>query len=265
MFGLAVMAAVPLQDGSQLVRLEPLVSHTVLAPGEVGRVGVRLRVEPGWHIYWINPGETGLPTEVAWPRHPELRVGSLIYPFPQVLASQGLTAFGYEGEAVVLSRVQATPGAVRGGKPLGRTKVSWLVCKEACLPGSGTVDIALRKGPRSVPAPEAGLLRGLDQAYQSRVPGGVRALRQGSAIRIEAKPGPWAQGDGEAEFIPGPDQAAAYAPRQKVQSRQGSVSLSLPLNEFSPRGAERLSGVLVLTFSGGTRRFAIPATPIQNP
>jgi thiol:disulfide interchange protein DsbD len=265
MFGLALLAAVPVQDGSRLVRLEPVFSHSVLAPGEVGRAGVRLKVESGWHIYWVNPGETGLPTEVSWPRHPDLRLGSLIYPFPKVLASQGLTAFGYEGEAVLLSRVQAAAGTGTTGKALGRAKVRWLVCREACLPGSGTVDFAIRKGPRSAPTEAAGLLRGLDLAFQSRLPGGAAATRQGSLILLAAKPGAWAQGEGDAEFIPGPDQAAAYAPRQRVQARQGTVTLSLPLNEFSPRRPGEVSGVLVLTFSGGTRRFVVPATPIPNP
>ena len=30
------------------------------------RVGILFDIQPGWHIYWRNPGDSALPTRIAW-------------------------------------------------------------------------------------------------------------------------------------------------------------------------------------------------------
>src|SRR5262250_2054351 len=47
------------------IELRLLVDPTP-APGRVARVGVLFTLDPGWHVYWRNPGEAGLPTRLAF-------------------------------------------------------------------------------------------------------------------------------------------------------------------------------------------------------
>ncbi len=44
-----------------------LISDTdAPVPGQPFRLGLRFRLSPGWHIYWRNPGDSGLPPEISF-------------------------------------------------------------------------------------------------------------------------------------------------------------------------------------------------------
>jgi thiol:disulfide interchange protein DsbD len=53
-----------------------------VAPGEAFRLGLRLRLAPGWHTYWQNAGDAGAPPEVVL-RLPEgATSGPVAWPAP---------------------------------------------------------------------------------------------------------------------------------------------------------------------------------------
>src|SRR5688572_716189 len=81
--------------GEELVRLHLLADVTRVAPGQELTVAARLDIEPGWHIYWSNPGESGLPTEVELVAPPGFQVGAVRYPGPNRFESPGeITSYG---------------------------------------------------------------------------------------------------------------------------------------------------------------------------
>ena len=53
-------------DGNSLIHATLLADTTAVEPGKPFRVGVLLKIEPGWHTYWRDTGDSGLPTEVKW-------------------------------------------------------------------------------------------------------------------------------------------------------------------------------------------------------
>lgn len=105
------------------------------------QAGILLRIDPGWHIYWRNSGESGLPTKVSWELPADWRAGALQWPIPQRFREQGqITTFGYTGEVLLSadlfapnvnssSMQQASIGAV----------VRWLACKDVCIPGQAAL------------------------------------------------------------------------------------------------------------------------------
>jgi thiol:disulfide interchange protein DsbD len=52
--------------GDARVEAELLVDAGALRPGQTVRVGVLFRMDPGWHVYWRNAGDSGLPTRLDW-------------------------------------------------------------------------------------------------------------------------------------------------------------------------------------------------------
>src|SRR5258705_8036664 len=84
------------------------------APGRVARVGALFRLDPGWHLYWRNPGEAGLPTRVRW-QVDGAEIGPLAWPAPEVFRNPeaGATSYGYEG-AVLLSSELVRPARPSG-------------------------------------------------------------------------------------------------------------------------------------------------------
>src|SRR6185503_19880555 len=63
LFALAARAA-PVKTPH--VEAELVAAKTALVPGEPVQVALRLKMERGWHTYWQNPGDSGLPTKLNW-------------------------------------------------------------------------------------------------------------------------------------------------------------------------------------------------------
>ena len=57
--------------------------------GETVHAVVELRVEEGWHIYWTNPGDSGLPTRLTFPEQTGLDFGPVQYPLPDRFVAPG--------------------------------------------------------------------------------------------------------------------------------------------------------------------------------
>lgn len=136
----------------EMVRARAVADVSSVEPGGVARVGVRLAIEPHWHVYWRSPGETGLPTTLEL-RAPEgWTVGETRHPRPLRFEDSGIVSFGYENEVIVYAEVRAPAGGGAGGETVsfGVTS-SWLVCAEdgSCIPGDFEGEIEITLGERA--------------------------------------------------------------------------------------------------------------------
>jgi thiol:disulfide interchange protein DsbD len=120
-----------------------MAEHAAIRPGGSTRLGVRFQIEPGWHIYAQEPGDAGLPTKVTWMVPDEVSVEPLQWPPPTAFLDPGnIRTFGYDGSAVLSSRIHLAADASAHEIPV-RATVSWLACKELCLPGSAELSAVL--------------------------------------------------------------------------------------------------------------------------
>jgi thiol:disulfide interchange protein DsbD len=78
-----VASSAPVKTGH--VTAELVAEQQALVPGETATVALRLAIEPGWHTYWRNPGESGLPTTLEWRLPPGYAAGSIAWPAPRAL------------------------------------------------------------------------------------------------------------------------------------------------------------------------------------
>ena len=92
-------------------------------------------LQPQWHVYWKNPGDTGTAARVrtelsewaGW------QPGKLLFPTPKLLQSSGLASYGYEDRAVLVLPLRAS--ALGSPRPL-RVQLDWLICQSECIPES---------------------------------------------------------------------------------------------------------------------------------
>src|ERR1700722_18697385 len=89
------------------VAIEAFADRQSVSPGQTFRVALVERMQPGWHTYWINPGDAGQATKLRWTLPDGYRVAEVQWPVPQVFRSGPLVTYGYEGEATLLQNVQA--------------------------------------------------------------------------------------------------------------------------------------------------------------
>jgi DsbC/DsbD-like thiol-disulfide interchange protein len=113
--------------------------------GEVW-AAVRFRLDPGWHVYWRNPGDSGGPPRIEWTHLPAgWSAGQIDWPTPARISVDRLVNYGYTGE--VLLPVRLTPSPHGGGPPPASSDgpivadVRWIVCHDVCVPGKATVGL----------------------------------------------------------------------------------------------------------------------------
>ncbi|HBR93144.1 MAG TPA: thiol:disulfide interchange protein [Opitutae bacterium] len=133
-----------------------LISETdTIVPGESFDVAIRFKIEPHWHIYWENPGASGLATMIDWQLPEGIEAGEIQWPAPERISMADLVNYGYEDEAVLIVSMQAAEGLQLGERLTLQAELFWLICKEACLPGDAQVAIDLLVAEQAVPSAES--------------------------------------------------------------------------------------------------------------
>ena len=124
-------------------RIALLADHAAVAPGQRFKAGLRIVHDRGWHTYWANSGDSGLPTRFDWTLPAGARAGDIEWPLPERLLASGLTNFGYS-DALLLPATLSVPGDARVGSRFRATlRARWLICEEACIPDEATLSIDL--------------------------------------------------------------------------------------------------------------------------
>lgn len=133
------------------------------AQGTAETIGFYFEVDPGWHVYWRNAGDSGAAPRFDF-RGSAAEVGDIQWPFPVRLPIEHLTNLGYEGDVAYLFDVTPAAGAERVELD---ANLEWLVCKVDCIPGFGTMQLSRPVAEQSSwPAAD----RALRDRFQARVP-----------------------------------------------------------------------------------------------
>ncbi len=191
-------------------------------PGKPARIALRLRMAPGWHTYWKNPGDAGAPPEINLTLPAGATAGPIDWPTPARMPEGPLMTYGYAGE--VLLPITISPGADGGLRVTA--EATWLVCKDICVPEEGTFSLDLPAGPAR-PSAEAPLFAAHDRSVPRPSPWAARIAPDG-ALRLEGEGlGPatvW-----EAWFIPDAPNVLLNEAPQTLTVDQGGFTLGLAL------------------------------------
>jgi len=233
-----------------------LLSARQARPGDLVLAGVHLRMDPGWHTYWRNSGASGMPTVIEWDLPAGVSAGAIEWPLPEKYGEEDLTTYVYHGEVVLLVPLKLAPAVPSGPLEL-KARVSWLECKEQCLPGSADVRATLMAGAETQPAPEAALLERWRQKVPRPAAPPDAAARWEQPARGNTRPlilewsGPAA---GEpADFYPYSAEQFEVLPRtERLPAAAGWVRLRKQVQKLEGDWPKEIAGVLVL--GAGTER-----------
>jgi len=124
-----------------------VLSADTAKPGDTILAGVDLKMEPGWHTYWKNPGAAGMATEIKWQLPPGVTAGEIQWPLPKKLPPAEVTTYGYEDEVMLIVPLTIeTNSNLAEGQITLKANVSWLECKEVCIPANQDVEAKLNIG-----------------------------------------------------------------------------------------------------------------------
>ncbi|MCE2391474.1 MAG: thioredoxin family protein [Proteobacteria bacterium] len=277
-------------DGEEpRVEVSLLLETEVARAGRPFRAGALFRLDPGWHIYWRNPGQAGLPTELNWDI-PGARVGPIQWPQPRVFReSDGtLTTYGYDGEVLLAQEITLAGDA---SDPVDlRLAVDFLICRVLCIPGRVELSRSLELGPEQRLAEEAAVF----DRYAALVPVSAEqlgieldvlysqsAIRPGDSFRLALGVAFCTEGDGDCsrDFTPTRPAVEAFVPdmpaslelavtgrREHPHFPNGFLlTAEARAAEDLPASEKRLRGVLGLDSPQGPRAVrvdvALPRAP----
>ncbi len=149
------VAAAPVVDGKPAITVHLVTDAQEVTPGEVFRVGLWFNLEPGWHLYWQNPGDAGFPTEVLW-EGGHATFGPLQWPAPTIFReSDGVTTYGYANEALLFTNATVSDSISIGEALELRASARYLACNIVCNPGEVQVSTRLPVAANTAPAEDA--------------------------------------------------------------------------------------------------------------
>ena len=201
------------------------------------RVALRLRLADGWHTYWRNPGEAGVPIELAASLSPGATAGPIAWPTPARMSEGPVTTYGYTGEVILPMTVTLASDV---SAVTGELAAHWLVCKEICVPEEASFPIALMVGP-GAPSAQEPLFKAHDRAVPRASPWSATIAADGTLFVRGEELSPATVID--AWFIPDAPGQIVDDAAQLLTIRDGGFTLGLRLAKgFIP--APGLHGVL---------------------
>lgn len=126
-------------DPESLVELSLVADRAALALGEPATLAAVLTIQEGWHVYWKNPGDSGLRTRIEVATSDGLEVGEPRFPGPVSFGADGdVINYGYAEQVLFPMEVRGAPGHA-----IVEVEARWLACRDdACVPGRGSASFA---------------------------------------------------------------------------------------------------------------------------
>jgi thiol:disulfide interchange protein/DsbC/DsbD-like thiol-disulfide interchange protein len=226
-----------------------------VTPGGRVRIALRLRLADGWHTYWRNPGEAGVPIELTASLSPGATAGPIEWPAPGRISEGDITTYGYSGDVVLPMSVNLAPGVAAVS---GDLTAHWLVCKDICVPEEASFRIDLPAGTAG-PSAQTPLFQLHDQAVPRASPWVVTIAPDGTLFVRGAELGGATVID--AWFIPDTPGQIVDNAAQLLSVREGGFTIGLRLAKgFNPESG--LSGVLSVRDRGLSQAdVAVTALP----
>jgi DsbC/DsbD-like thiol-disulfide interchange protein/cytochrome c biogenesis protein CcdA len=225
------------------------------AGGEV-ELAIVMHTKPGWHGYWLNPGDAGLPMKLEWKLPAGWSVGELHYPVPTRLTIAGIMNYVYERDYAVLVRLKAPQGAM-GTVPI-RAEAQWLACTDKiCVPEKGELALDLPVGNGT---PNRARFDQWRQALPRPLASLAHFQLTGDTLRLGI-PLPRDVKVEKPYFFSADDGPVNYAGEQHFSRKDDLLIAELPRRRGEP---QRLSGVLSLGDGRGLDVKAVPGAVPQG-
>jgi DsbC/DsbD-like thiol-disulfide interchange protein len=139
-----------------------------ITPGRQFYLSLSFRLDEGWHIYWVNPGDSGQPPRAQWHLPPGLTAGRFEWPAPKRFGGSTIVDFGYDTATTLLVPLRAAPSLKPNQQAQLGLALDVLVCREICIPGKTQLSMTLPI--KSMPPEPDGRNRDLFAAARKSLP-----------------------------------------------------------------------------------------------
>ena len=234
---------------TEFVRAGLVAEDAVVAPGTPSRIAFDMTIEPGWHTYWKNSGDSGQPVEINWTLPEGVEISAFQWPAPHRQPFEPMMNYGYSDHAVFTMDLDV-PKDWPAGKPVEVTaETYWLVCEMVCIPERGEASFSIPTGEQAVPnAGAAALFETAEAMRAAPSPYAARYQYDGTHLRLHiAGAGLDSEALEDAYFYPAEWGIIDHAATQVVTRDAEGLTLVIPKStENEPELTGAVDGVLEL-------------------
>jgi thiol:disulfide interchange protein DsbD len=268
-FVLAVLVVAPANaqptGKSEHAEATLLFERSAATPGDTFLGALRLKLADKWHVYWINPGDSGLPPTATWTSTPGVTEGDFKFPAPEAIPLATLMNYGYEHEVVLPFEVKIAADAKQGDVLTIGGKFEYLICADICIPEDVTLSAAMPIAASPETSEEGSKIIG-EALPTLPVPlsGGATVKRTDKGFEVAAVDPALAKAAAVARgirFFPSGAEISNPA-KQDIKTGGEGLSFGLVASDFAKPGDANLSGIVVIERDDGSRRaWEVSAIP----
>lgn len=236
-------------DESELVRVRVSSLNDSVPQGETFYLRFGFKLKKDWHIYWRNPGDSGIPTEIEFESQKGFEFGDIIWEIPEKIPFDDLANYGYSDSVTLVVPIKVSQDVENGDYKL-KSNISWLVCKELCLPGDTSITTNIKVSD----------LANIETKYDDGI---VRKSELQDFIKTKGKPQegfvevtfPYLTMD--IQFFPYENGYFKNGNGLKVFKENNNTVLEIYYDEMRQHNPYSLNGLIVINTDKLTRAFEI--------
>lgn len=242
------------------IEVELIAATTSVQPGSILHAGLRLLPDPGWHTYWKNPGDSGLPTRIHWTLPEGIQVSGIDWPYPEAIPFAHLISYGYEGEHLLPVTLQMPDTLEAGDRVVLQARAEWLVCEEICIPGDARLQLSLpvEMSPPARNEHTAPLFEWAEQRRPGPVDWPARFTTEGGRLNVLIGPDQFLPQEPRrwAVFV-AEDNLVDHSRPADIHINDDQIRVTQPLSPFAAEVPDALP--LVLVDIDNARAYALSA------
>jgi DsbC/DsbD-like thiol-disulfide interchange protein len=253
----------PTENGP--AKLQLVAEEAAYQPGVPMWVGVIFRIDPGWHIYWQNPGDSGTPPKIIWRLPKGFHVGEVRWPLPVRLGKAPVIDYGYQGQVLLMAPVLSPPNSIAPATIVA--DVEYVVCSGVCIPAKTQLTLMVPPVPGRTehPSPSSSLFEATRKQFPRPAPDSwdmsAELSRKGFLLTVNG-----ITPKGNVTFFPLDTGLIDNAAPQTQSAIDDGFSLMLPKSDLLTRYPRKLHGVLDIPGMGAFEIEApVTAAPPSGP
>lgn len=240
---------------------------TKILPGQAIIIGIDLKIAPKWHVYWINPGDSGLPIKITWRTSEPFVEKEINWPVPDKILYDPLANYGYGEHVTLLQTIQAPSNLSE--KPISlEATLNMLVCNDICIPETANISIILND-PNTKEVDNTAIIAEAKKRLPNSLPAQALFSEENSNLIIKVTPESEDFWEGvnieTAEFFPIEWGLINHFQSAIKEINNQTLTLKQSRGETSITKLKSLEGLLTFTdMTGVYHGYAISAKPDTN-
>lgn len=216
--------------------------------GQTIQIATTIKMAQDWHVYWVNPGDSGLPVNITWDLPTDFKIGDIIWPVPDKITFDILANYGYYDEVILLQDL-TLPKNLPEGKIDLRAQVNMLICKDICIPESSEITLSLNN-PDILPQNNDHIFTKAQSTGPKKLDGIFTYHEDGQNLILNLSTSDQnlldAATKGDLEFFPYDYGTLAYAQEPEVTLSNNLITISHKRGDLSMAKFTSIGGVVVI-------------------